>query len=130
MLPEDLCFWEAEYQDGTVHREADGFNYRNLQRHALTKFRLVYQGETIFETTPPNGASGHNFVYRRRTSIGPDRSVVLVLGWIPDGPAFAVDVSNGTCRVSEEGFVVTDPELYPPEPMPGEAFFVDYLKKV
>ncbi len=130
MLPEDQCFWEAEYQDGTIHREIDGFNYRNIQRDSLTKFRLVYQGHTVFETSPPSWANGHNFVYRRTTALSADnRSVIFVLGWIPHGPAFAVDITNGICRVKGDGFENGDPELYMPVPMPGEDFFADYVKK-
>lgn len=125
----DFVFWEVEYANGTTLREGqDGLTYGGINRATLKKFKLVNtEGTVIFETWPPPGKNGHNFVYRRRTRImeNGQKMTLFVLGWLPDGPAFAIDVNSGEYRQSEVGFIVGDADLYPPDPMPGELWFLD-----
>lgn len=130
-VPEDRCTWEAEYKDGTVTREAEGNSYKDINRDQLAKFRLIHGSSVVFETWPPGSATGHNLVYRRRSRLGaggdgPERDVIFVVGWVPMGPAFAINLSAGTYRKLDQGFTLGDPELAPPAPMPGEAFFDSY----
>lgn len=118
----DITFWEVEYTDGTSWSE-DQITYSQIDRSKVAKFRLIKGVETIFEMVPPPGFSGQNLVYRRRTAMSAtdgSRNVLLILGWAPNGPVFAVDVRNGSYRVLEDGFLVGDPDLYPPVAFPGE----------
>lgn len=131
-VPSDFVRWQVEYTDGTKRGEADGMKYGGIERSRMKKFQLLSEtGEVIFETWPPPGKSGQNFVYRRRTRImeGGQKMTLFVIGWLLDGPAFAVNVSDGSYRVSETGFIVDDPDMYPPDPMPGETWFNDQRKK-
>lgn len=127
-VPADFVKWEVEYNDGTFAREAEGASYGAIDRARFKKFNLVNdQGVVIFDTWAPAGKSGNNFVYRRRTRImeNGQRLVIFVLGWLPDGPAFAINVADGTYRELPNGFHANDPDLYPPDPMPGEAWFAE-----
>ena len=127
IVAEDLCTWEAEYADGTVHRESDGTVYAALDRNSLAKFSIIApDGVVLFETWPPLGRDGHHLVYRRRITLSDrGRSAGFVVGWLNGGPAFYIDVTGGTYRCNEEGFVVGDSQLYPPVPMRGELYFED-----
>ena len=88
----DFVYWEAQYKDGTVLRETDGKTYADIDRLVLASFRIVHGGETLIETFIPDGASGRNLVYRRRTQVGSDgRRVLVILGWAPMGPIFILD---------------------------------------
>lgn len=85
-------FWEAVYDDGTLYREADGGKYGNIDRNRLRSFRLVTPGENIVELFCSNGATGWNLVYRRRTvmKLGVGRQVWFIVGFVPQGPIYAV----------------------------------------
>ena len=127
MSPEDFVYWEAAYVDGTALRETDGQPYSSIDRSKLTSFRIVHGGETLIETFIPDGATGYNLVYRRRTQVGVDgRRVLIILGWAPMGPIFVLDPAAETYRI-EDGFILGDPDLAPPQPMPGEPEMLDYL---
>lgn len=124
----DLVRWQVEYDNGTFDQEYQGKTYGGIDRARLKKFQLVNEtGTVIFETWPPPGKNGHNFIYRRRTRImeGGRKLTLFVLGWLPDGPAYAVNVEDGSYRVSETGFIIGDPDMYPPDPMPGELWFAE-----
>lgn len=124
-IPADSITWEVEYDDGTVLRGLTPESYAQIDRDRLKIFKLIGRGEVLCSVFPPSGATGHNLVFRRRTSMTMSegsvvRSAIFVIGWIPRGPAFAVDVFRGTFRRLENGFDQNDPELYPPVLMPGE----------
>lgn len=86
-----LVGWEAEYDDGTVMSEREGALYQHLDRHRLTKFSIVAPGEVLFSLFCVDGRTGHNLVYRRRTTMasGEGRVVWFVAGFVPQGPVFA-----------------------------------------
>jgi hypothetical protein len=117
----DITFWEVTYTDNTTASE-DTITYGQIDRSRLKSFRLVQGAEVVFEMIPPPGFDGNNLVYRRRTRMGEggDRNVIFVLGWAPNGPAFAIDIVTSTYRVLETGFDPADPDLYPPMAFPGE----------
>ncbi len=120
-LPADYCTWAIDYDDGTSYAEAEG-GYAGIDRNKFKTFKLMSpDGQVLFETWPPDGASGQNFVFRRRTSManGQRSKVVFVFGFEPMGPAFAVDVNDSSWR-SLPTFTVGDSDLYPVAPMPGE----------
>lgn len=128
----DFVYWEAVYNDGTSLREKEGGRYHAIERNKLEKFRIVTPDETIlFETWPPVGLDGHHLVYRRRIGLtygdglGTTRSALIIIGWLPNGPAWAIDVDNGTYLESPDGFKFGDPIFYPVDPMPGEKHFED-----
>ena len=130
MLDTNLVFWEVEYNDGTIFRESDGNKYSLINRFKLNKFRLITSNSIVlFETWPPPGLSGHNFVYRRRTKmdVGQGQATFFVVGWL-GGPAFAIDPASSSYRESREGFTHGDSLLYPPQPMPGELWFDHHEK--
>lgn len=122
----DLVTWEVTYTDGTLDRESDGKIYAGIDRNKLKSFRLVSpDGQNLFETFVPDGRNGNHLTYRRRVSFcNGSRSSIFVIGWW-GGPAFAIDIDNGTYRVSEEGFKDGDPDLYPPVAMAGEKWLLD-----
>lgn len=129
LVVEDMVTWEAEHIDGSVQRERDGAVYAGIERSTLRKFRLVtLDGQVLFETWPPEGHTGHQLVYRRRISMVQsegERRVLFLIGWIPTGPAFVLDISGGSYRELPQGFDPADVEAYPPVPMPGELWFLD-----
>lgn len=129
LASEDLITWEVEYIDGTLHKEKEGAVYAGIDRNSLKKFKLMtIDGNVLFETWPPPGFNGHQLVYRRRISMIQTegiRKVLFLLGWMPNGPAFVIDIAGGTYRELPKGFDPTDPEAYPPVPMPGELWFSD-----
>jgi len=129
MSPADYAYWEVLYTDGTTLRETDGKTYADIDRSKVASFRIVHGGETLIETFPEGGATGHNLVYRRRTQYGgAGRRVIFLFGWAPMGPVFVLDPENASYRVAE-GFDPTDQELSPPQPMPGEPEeMLDYMK--
>lgn len=91
----DTAYWEALYHDGTVSCEADGGAYPRIDRGNLSSFRIIQGGEIVFETYPPLGLSGRNLVYRRVSTLGGARSVFFIVGWMPEGPLFGVDIDHG-----------------------------------
>lgn len=124
----DLIMWQVEYTDGSVESERDGKKYGGIDRARFRKFQLTNAaGQVIFETWPPVGKSGQNFVYRRRIRImeNGQKMTLFVLGYLPDGPAFAVNVEDGTYRELPNGFDPADQDMYPPDPMPGEVWFAE-----
>lgn len=117
LVSADTAYWEALYQDGTVLSEAAGGKYMLIDRTALRSFKIVHNGESVIEIFPPPGATGHNLVYRRRTSLGASgagRGVVIIMGWAPMGPIFVVDLDAGQYHEDALGIL---PTL---TPMPGE----------
>lgn len=129
-VPADFVYWEAVYDDGSSLREKDGGVYRAIERNKLSSFRIVSPDETvIFEVRMPDGLNGHNLVYRRRNAIteGRGRTGIILVGFIPTGPAWALDITNSTYLESPQGFIFGDPIFYPVDPMPGERYFEDQL---
>lgn len=120
LTPADFSYWEVLYDDGTTQRETDGKPYSTIDRSRLASFRIVHGGETLIETFPPPGATGHNLVFRRRTQVGDlGRRVIFVFGWAPMGPIFSLDPTAETYRVAG-AFDPADMDIAPPVPMPGE----------
>lgn len=111
----DLVTWEAVYDNGFVLMERVGFKYKDINRDRLVSFKLVEPGGVLFECWPPDGATGHNLIYRRRTlNTGGTRvSVVFLIGWAPMGPAHLIDPLKGHVR-TEAGFIPNDEDMYPP----------------
>lgn len=131
ILNSDTVTWEAEYHDGTLHKEKEGKMYAGIDRSNLKKFKLMtIDGNCIFETWPPLGKNGHQLIYRRRTSMVQSeggRNVVFLIGWGLDGPAFVINVDTGLYRELPNGFDPGDPEASPPQPMPGELWLADNM---
>ncbi len=119
--PADFVTWEVEYDDGTIDRESE-CSYAGIDRNKFKSFRFISpDGTILMEIQLPANVTGHNFVYRRRNAIdGQNRTVIIVAGFMPMGPAIAINVAQRSYRVSDNGFVEHDPDLYPPQPMPGE----------
>jgi hypothetical protein len=121
----DLTSWEAALRGGTVQREVEGVLYKDINRPLLQSFRLINAGEIIMESFVPDGATGNNLCYRRRTAIshgGAWRTVYMV-AWVPMGPVIVVDPSAETYRM-QAGFVDGDPDFQRPQihPHEGENF--------
>lgn len=117
LVAADTAYWEVLYTDGTILCEASGAKYPEIDRTRLESFRIVYNGEIVFELHPQNGKSGHHLIYRRRTGLSQDgggRAVVFIIGLAPDGPFFTVDLTNGQYFEDTAGIL---PSL---APMPGE----------
>lgn len=118
----DLAYWEAVYDDGTVLRETDGKKYADIDRGALQSFRIVHHGEILMSIWPDpvRGSTGYDLVYRRRTALtSGGRGVVILLGFAPMGPVFALDVEGSQYSI-HEGFQLGDPTVYPPVAFPYE----------
>ena len=120
----DSAYWEVLYDDGTVQRETDFKAYNTIDRARLQSFRVVHSGEILVECwpDPTRGATGHNLVWRRRTTLKPGvgRVVNLLFGFAPMGPVWVLSVDDETLFESSEGFVEGHPVLSPPVPEPGE----------
>lgn len=120
-----MVTWEAQYFDGTVLRETQGGKYQHIDRSQLKTFRIVAPGEVLLELRTGDGRTGQNLCYRRRNGLnqGGGKVTWFVAGWVPMGPAYAVDVANEEIYVGP-GFVQGDKILYPPDPIPeaGENF--------
>jgi hypothetical protein len=121
----DAISWEAEYADGTVLREINDGRYQDINREQLKSFRLVSPGEVVIELFAGGSRTGHNLCYRRRTGLtqGGTRRTWYILGWVPQGPVYAIDPKHReayTLPAFKEG----DALLYPPAPIPeaGERF--------
>lgn len=119
LVPGDEVTWEVTYDDGSALRERMGAKYADIDRDRLARFALVGPGELLLECAPPEGATGHNLIYRRRTAqrTNGERHVVFLVGWCPMGPALLIDPAAGTLR-EEAAFVAGDPDMYPPELLP------------
>lgn len=122
--------WEATYTDGTVYRESEGGAYRGIDRNLLKSFRIVAPGLTLLEIFAQDGRTGHNLCYRRRTGItqGGKRLVWFIVGWVPQGPIYGVDVANEEI-VTAPGFAVGNPVFYPPAPMEEEGERFTFTEK-
>lgn len=120
----DAAYWEVLYTDGTVQRETDFKPYNSIDRSRLQSFRVVHAGEILVECWPDatRGATGHNLVWRRRTTLKPGvgRGVTLLFGFAPMGPIWALNVDAGTLYESSVGFIEGHGILSPPVPEPGE----------
>lgn len=113
----DTAYWEALYNDGTVYCEAQGAKYPGIDRGQLRSFRIVHNGEIVFELSPPPGRTGHGLIYRRRTDLGQSgagRAVWLILGLAPVGPFFVIDLDKG--EYYEDPNVATSIGHMPGEP--------------
>jgi hypothetical protein len=98
--------------------EAQGATYKQIDRSAFKSFRIIYNGEIVFEITIQPGATGHNFIYRRRTGLGQSgagRQVVFIAGFTPMGPLFVIDLANGQYFEDLAGILPTL-QLMPEEP--------------
>ena len=124
-VPGDEVTWEVTYTDGSRLFERMGATYAGIDRARLARFALVAPGETLLECAPPEGATGHNLIYRRRTAVDSKgaRGVVFLVAWAPMGPALLIDPAAGTVR-EEAAFVAGDPDMYPPVPVPGDGKFL------
>lgn len=124
----DTIWFEVTYLDGTTRSEMSGLTYADINRGNLGAFRLRDGDGPVIELTPEDGRNGHNLVYRRRTILGPDGDLtkpftVYILGWIPQGPVFAVE--QGTFQIYQaDSFLPGDRMFYPPQPAPYEGWHV------
>lgn len=119
----DLVSWEVLYQDGTLLREAEGARYGQIERSRLRSFRLYGLGETLVETFPPPGATGHGLCYRRRTDFGGgERRVLFLVGWVPMGPVICLDAANMSYSTASNFHGHGDFEAPNPHPWEGEHF--------
>ena len=117
----DTAYWEAMYTDGTVVRETDGTKYGQIDRGRLHSFRIVHHGEIMLEVFPPDGATGHNLIYRRRTLLGmmgTGRAVWFIVGFAPMGPFHAVSLDE--MRMITTDALVIGGLFDAPIPMAGE----------
>jgi hypothetical protein len=117
LVEADVAYWEVLYDDGTVLCEAEGARYDQIDRARLASFRIIYNGQNVFELFPQGGKSGHHLIYRRRTDITQEdggRTVTFIVGFGPDGPLFTVDLAHG------QYFEDTARVLPSLTPMPGE----------
>lgn len=114
LLPEDRTFWSVQYTDDTWFREIEGASYERIERDRFKSFTLTYKSQDVFTCYPPTGATGRNFIYRRRIRLteSQGRDVVFIVGWMPHGPIYCVDIARGTYKESP-GFVEGDPDLLP-----------------
>lgn len=124
ITPEDAAYWEVLYTDGTVQRETDLKPYDSIDRGRLQSFRVIHHGEILMECWPDatRGSTGHNLVWRRRTTLSPGvgRAVILLFGFAPMGPIWALSVEQETYYQSDVGFIEGHEVLSPPTPQPGE----------
>lgn len=103
LTPGDLVMWEAGLVDGTVLREADGHRYADLPLEHLSWFRLRLGTEVLCELPVPLGADGRCLRFRRDVApaVGAQpREVRLKVGWVPMGPAIAIDPARGEAWVA------------------------------
>lgn len=110
LVAADTAYWEVTYTDGTALCEAQGGTYGQIDRSRLSSFKLVHNGEVVFEIFPPPGVRGDRLIYRRRTSLGQSaagRGVVFILGWAPLGPLFLVDIEHGQYYEDTVGILPT-----------------------
>jgi len=133
-IPATSVYWEAEYGDGTVLKEAAGGLYRQIDRSALKAFRLVAPGEILLELFVGDGRTGHNLMYRRRTMMGlgsgkpSGKSVWFLAGWVPQGPVFSIQPdtmqSHQAARLTEGAGPLG---VVQPIPAEGEMWTLDEL---
>lgn len=110
-------WWEATFFNGRVVSQKQGASYESLDRAHLSHFLLRDEAGPIVELVAEAGRSGHNLVYRRRTvEMDGIQVEVDVLGWIPQGPIYAVDPEALQVYQSDT-FLYGDPVFYPPLPM-------------
>lgn len=127
LTPGDFVTWEVLYDDGTLLREDQGAEYAQIDRGKLVSFRLQGSGETLIETFPPPGATGHALLYRRRIAMAPteagsySRRVVQLVGWAPMGPFGVLDAAAMTWRTRED-LVWDDEDFQPVTPVACETW--------
>jgi hypothetical protein len=130
LIAADHITWEIDYIDGSIVRERMGASMRDVDRERIKRFRLVAPGETVAEFPVPEGATGKNLMFRRRTFQSVEdgsRRQVLLVAWAPMGPAIMIDPQEGKAR-QEECFIDGDPEMYPPAPAPEDGqYLLDLL---
>ena len=117
----DTAYWEVMYTDGTVDRETDGTKHGQIDRSRLNSFRIVHHGEIMLEAFPPEGATGHNLVYRRRTQLGmmgTGRQVWFIVGYAPMGPYHALSLD--AMRMFTTDALTVGGIFDAPQPMDGE----------
>jgi hypothetical protein len=112
----DVMWFEVEYADGRIHSETTGLTYAKIDRASLKKFRIVDNVGPLVELEVGDDRTGWNVVWRKRT-VEIEKQVVnvYVLGWVPNGPIFAVD--ERTQAVYQAPFFIPgDAVFYPPVP--------------
>lgn len=117
----DTAYWEVTYDNGTVVRETEGVKYPAIDRSRLKAFSIIHHGEIMLQVWPPDGATGQNLVYRRRTALGMHavgRSVWFVVGFAPMGPVHALNLDEMRLITSDK--FDTTGLFEAPQPMPGE----------
>lgn len=119
----DTIWWEAGFRNGARVSEARGATYERLDRDNLYSFLVRDAAGPIIELTADDGRTGHNLFYRRRTALLGDMKVIYVVGWIPQGPLFALDPADFEVWESPD-FIIGDPVFYPPMPYAFERWSV------
>ena len=112
----DIMWFEAEYSDGRIHSETTGLTYAKIDRANLQKFRIRDAEGSIIELEVGNGRNGWNLVWRKRTvELDQERANIYLVGWVPNGPIFAVD-ERTQAVYQAQFFIPGDPVFYPPVP--------------
>lgn len=127
----DTIWWEVTYDDGSRLLETRGAKYEQIDRLRLASFLLRDHEGPIVELTPEGNRTGHNLVYRRRTVAieGFQPETVYVLGWVPQGPLFAVAPESHEVW-QNDGWVIGDSVFYPPMPYSFERWTVDQPTRI
>jgi len=107
--------WEALYPSWS-QKEVDGVKYSDLDRSLITGFRLSTPEGIAVEIDLHNQQDRDSFVYRRRTQIsqGGPRKVVFMLGFVPNGPWYIYEPTEGTMETVDTLNVM--PQRQPWEP--------------
>lgn len=126
LVPGDFAHWEVTMADGSTVREAPGLGYPDLDLERVRAFRIVHEREPVFQIRIPADYDGRNLIYRRRTTLSPERGRVVwfVIGFLPEGPAYAVDVAGGEYVQSDDGFMLGNGPLAAPQLSPNEVAFL------
>lgn len=108
-------WWEVQYDNGIVVSQARGAKYENIDRTNLASFTLFVAGfGAVVQLAPEGDRHGHNLVYRKRNVwLDKTAKAVHVLGWVPQGPLFAVN-EEGELVDQANTFIFGHPVFYPP----------------
>lgn len=109
-------FWEAFYDDGWASSEL-GHRYGQLNRDALRRFSLRTNSRILVSLDMTSERPGNSLIYRRRSTLG-NRGLLVsyLVGWVPQGPLWAVEESSLAVFTSPR-FVPGDRLLHPAEPI-------------
>ena len=123
-------WWEVTYRNGLTVSQQRGASYEILDRSNISSFLLRDREGPIVELIAEDGRSGSNLVVRNRTVLIDGFPVeVIVLGWIPQGPIYAIDADAMEVFQSDT-FRYGDSVFYPPMPMSFEQWVVEHPTRI